>query len=86
MKVFRGDEMEKLGFQYYGTGGGCTAWFYKFTDGREFLITDTDGLQVPDENTKSIYIGIGSDNTNGDGEEIEVHEMDSLDSFLGIWS
>ena len=86
MKVIRGNEMEKHGFQYYDTGGGCTAWFYKFADGREFLITDTDGLQVPDENTESIYIGIGTDNTNGDGEEIEVHEMDSIDSFLEIWN
>lgn len=31
-----------LGFSIISTGGGCTAWYKGFTDGRHVLITDGD--------------------------------------------
>ncbi|CAO0822471.1 hypothetical protein DFAR_3060044 [Desulfarculales bacterium] len=83
--------MTNLGWRYWQTGGGCTAWGYNIEPGedqgiacgRYLLMTSVvHDCSAPDTlKGERILVGL----YDQDGEYVEYHEFLSVEEFLEAW-
>ena len=69
-----GQEFVAAGFEFYHTGGGCTAWRKDIAGGRHVLITDDDGSagSYADGSCPDSWLVGWHDDESGDyGESVE---------------
>lgn len=55
---------ERYGFQVWETGGGCLAWGLNLPNGHTLLVTDADGMHLPEEGDEESPI-IGRSDADG---------------------
>jgi len=73
------ERMAKHGFSPESSGGGCM-WYIKkvFGDTLTLIITDTDGMRLPEDFDETILVGI----QDVEGIELACTPHNSLNSFF----
>lgn len=72
---------KQLGFNRMDTGGGCTAWHYQLPNDQYFLVTEDDGLCLPEDESKAITLGLFN---NQDDEFIGEKTCSNFENFKSV--